>query len=52
MPKRSDAAVGRLAIMDGALNGLLREFVTVTTHGIGKLGIWACERASVTCCPC
>jgi hypothetical protein len=30
MSKKSDAAVGRLAIMDGALNGLLRDLVTET----------------------
>lgn len=31
MSRKSDAAVGRLAIMDGALNGLLRDLVTETT---------------------
>ncbi len=31
MAKKSDAAVGRLAVMDGVLNELLRELVTETT---------------------
>ena len=31
MSKKSDAAVGRLAVMDGVLNDLLRELVTETT---------------------
>lgn len=31
MAKKSDAAVGRLAVIDGVLNELLRELVTETT---------------------
>lgn len=31
MSKKSDAAVGRLAVMEGVLNHLLRELVTETT---------------------
>jgi hypothetical protein len=38
MPKKSDAAVGRLAVMDGALNELLRDLVTETT-GQGAEGL-------------
>jgi hypothetical protein len=30
MPKKSDAAVGRLAVMDAALNGLLRDLAVET----------------------
>jgi hypothetical protein len=32
MSKKSDAAVGRLAVMDGVLNDLLRELYTEVTH--------------------
>ncbi len=38
MSKKSDAAVGRLAIMDGALNELLRELVTEIT-GVDATGL-------------